>query len=167
MPKPIIVSYSELDTYRQCPLKHQLAYVQRWTKEAPEGKALARGTLWHQVMDAHYSTIKAAQQRLPGFSVPKSDEAEVLAECWVAVQPLLFDPISGQQTEDQKLIEWMYRGYVEVYGADRDWQVLEVERSTQIPLPGESGRASSRYRLKVKIDHQMRVLTAAQLARIA
>ena len=152
MPKLIVVSYSELDTYRQCPLKHELAYKQRWTKQAPEGKALARGTLWHQVMDTHYRTLRALQQTLPGFSVPKTLEVDALSHCWQAVRPLLHDDRTGTQTDDQRLIEWMYYGYVKVYGADRQWQIVEVERSTQIPLPGESGRASSRYRLKVKMD---------------
>ena len=153
MPNSVVVSYSELDTFRQCPLKHQLAYVQRWTKPPAEGRALARGTLWHKTMEAHYRALQESQTDLPGFSIPKTDEPAILDRVWrTDIQPLLYDTQTGQQTPDQKLIEWMYRGYVEVYGADRQWKILQVERSAQIPLPADSGRPSSRYRLKIKID---------------
>ena len=36
----IVVSYSELDTFRQCPMKHALAYKQRWTRPVEEGSPL-------------------------------------------------------------------------------------------------------------------------------
>ena len=151
--KTTIVSYSELDTYRQCPLKHQLSYRQRWTKPAQEGRALARGSLWHKVMELHYLALQIAQESTPGWSIPANVEAQTLNTIWqTVIRPLLSDPATGEQTPDQALIEWMYRGYIKMWGADRDWQILEVERTGFAPLPAESGRDSSRYRLKVKMD---------------
>lgn len=146
-----IVSYSELDTYRQCPLKHQLAYLQRWTRPNQEGSALDKGTLYHAVLEAHYRTIWAAQREL-GRRVHASEEADILAACRQAVRPLLSNPVTGTQTETQVLIEWMYQGHVQRYGADRDWLILGVEDNRLMPLLAESGRTSPTYRLKMKID---------------
>ena len=51
------VSYSEIDSARQCLLKHQFGYKERW-QPPTEGRALVRGKLWHNVMEDHYRAIK-------------------------------------------------------------------------------------------------------------
>lgn len=143
--EPIIVSYSELDTYRQCPLKHQLGYKLRYRKETTSD-ALNRGTLWHHIMEAHYTTLKTwwdgDRDMAEGF---------VLEVARQAVEKILED--SG--SEHAELVAWMYQGYVDHYGIDDNWRPLALEYAFQIPLPNEKGRPS-RYHLKGKIDAIMR-----------
>lgn len=147
----VVVSFSELDAYRQCPMKHALAYKQRWTRPQEEESALNKGKLWHAVMEEHYNIIKAAQHVL-GRRIHKNEERGVLETCWSAVARHLADPISGEQSDIQALVEWMYRGHVAMWGADLDWLIVAVEHSAEVPLPSPSGRASNRYYLKIKID---------------
>lgn len=126
MPKTQTVSWSEIDAYRQCPFKHDLAYRQRWTRPTREGGALSRGTLWHAVMEQHY--------------LKQPD----------GVANLLCLP-NGEQTEDQELIQWMYEGYVQQWGEDPDWTILAVEYANEFWLPTLQG-GRSRFKIKMKID---------------
>lgn len=151
MAEPIVVSYSELDTFRQCPLKHHLAYRQRWTKERSEDGALGRGTLWHKVLETHYLVIQQHQKQPLGTPIASVPAAAVLAAASKAVMALLFDPQTGAQTPTQELILWMYEGHVKQYGIDEQWQIIAVEYADSHPLLDEHGR-KSRYHLKVKID---------------
>lgn len=148
------VSFSELDTGRQCPLKWYLAYQQRWAKPAEPGGALSRGTLFHKVMEAHYGALKEIQE--PGH--PKrgwrgSERSLIRVIGWIwdeKVAPLLHDQ-DGQQTEEQQLIEWMYRGYVEHYGLDLDWEIIATEWAPRVALLVPSGEPSQ-FVLKLKVD---------------
>jgi hypothetical protein len=145
VPKQIVVSYSELDTYRQCPLKHLLAYKQRWTKDKAEDSALGKGTLWHKVMEAHYETLKMFQND-PAVVT----EREILKVARAAVTPLLFGD-RGKQTEVQELMEWMYEGHIERYGKDGEFTIVGIELGPHVPLPWPNGRPSH-YVLKTKLD---------------
>ena len=122
-----VVSYSELDTYRQCRYKHELAYRQRWQPDETAA-ALSRGKLFHEVLERHY-------QGLP------QDE----------IRGLLSDPQSGAQTEEQELVEWIYDGYRTLYGADPDWEIQAVELAVEEWLPTPKGNRSS-FRMKGKVD---------------
>lgn len=135
---PIVISWSEIDTFRQCPFKHHLAYRERWqTEEAKE--VLARGTAWHEILEAHYSG---------------ADE-EVL------LRLLGQDEYTLEQTDRQMLLEWMWNGYLDMWEKeDRTWQVKAVEWKGFAPLPNPWG-GPSRFMLKVKID-----LLAAQRGRL-
>lgn len=141
MAKTITVSFSELDCFKQCPHKHRLAYKDRWVSDQ-KAPALARGTLWHLVLEHHYRTIQAAQRA--GCGVPTVDELAT------KVLPLLYLP-DGSQDEEQTLIEWMYLGYLEQYGLDPYWDVVAVEHAPEVYLPTERG-GRSRFKLKLKID---------------
>lgn len=152
--EPIIVSYSELDTYRQCPLKHHLLYGQRWTKPAKEGSALAKGSLYHAVMEEHYRVIKEYQDQHAGKNPkPGSDEEKMLLhKARAAVWPLLWDGKAGRFHNDIcDLIAWMYEGHVENYGLMLDWRIVGVEHQIITPLRDERGRRT-RYHLKAKLD---------------
>lgn len=146
-----IVSYSELDTYRQCPLKHRLAYLDRWTKAPQDGSALDRGTRWHLVMEAHYGTIRSIQQTL-GRRIHADEVDRYLPQVVAAVVPLLYDPDTGEQSETQELLQWMYEGYVANYGLDLDWLINEIEFAATVPFATNTGRPSSAYALKLRID---------------
>lgn len=137
---PIVVSYSELDTFRQCPLKHYFAYVQRYTKTMlPGSPALSRGSLWHLAMETHYNTIKD-NRNLASLRLARSK-----------VDTLLQDPKTGQRDEQQALIWWMYEGHVERYNYDREWTIEGVEVSFEVELvPATPGNPP--IHLKGKID---------------
>jgi len=131
-----VVSYSELDTYRQCPLKHQWAYKERWKKPAAEGGALAKGSLWHLVLEDHYLTL------MNGGTLVEAEKAARLH---------LMDQVTGYQSETQELLEWIYDGHVAHYGAEEHWKILAVEYPFQINLKDPDGNDSP-YDLKGKID---------------
>lgn len=145
MSKVHVVSWSELNTLRRCPFKHKLAYRERWVE--PElSPALAKGTLWHAVMEAHYNTL----MQLQGPARARQSSTYVAKLLNEATQPLLYGD-GGKQTEVQELIEWMYRGYVEHYGTDDDWKIKAVEHGARIWLPTQNG-GRSRFLFKMKMD---------------
>lgn len=155
MPDPIIVSYSELDTYRQCPLKHAIQYGMRWTKPPKEDSALTKGSLYHNVMEEHMRVIKSfqdAQHAANGSTrIPAKQHKMVLEKARESVDKFLVDAVTGEQSANQGLIEWMYDGWVANYGINEDWRVMGVEHQIITPLRDERGRRS-RYHLKAKID---------------
>ena len=153
----ITVSYSELDTFRQCPLKHQLAYKERWTKPPQPGGALDKGSQWHAVLEQHYLELKACQDREGALTVSADEFA---ARAMGRIRPLLYhdDGSGGFRSETAELIAWMYSGYLQRWGIDPYWKILSVEHNAVVPLytpmnreTGEAGR-KTRFRLKVKID---------------
>jgi PD-(D/E)XK nuclease superfamily len=151
-PEPIIVSYSELDTFRQCPLKHYISYTQRWTKPPKPDSALAKGSLWHMIMEIHYRVIRDHQTGNGGKAVPVREEKDVLAEAYAQIRPILWDETLGVYKNDVcELIDWMYQGHVDQWGIDRDWKILGVEHQIITPLRDARGR-KSRYHLKAKMD---------------
>jgi RecB family exonuclease len=131
------VSFSEIDTYRQCPHKHELAYKQRWTT-TETSEALTRGTLWHLLLERHYLELmtrdNTVQQRLT--------QARDLT---------LTD--AGEHAE---LLEWMYDGYIKQYGLDEHWEIVAVEHQVNTPLPTLNG-GRSHFTLKAKIDLVVRM----------
>lgn len=136
-----IVSYSELDTMRQCPLKHELAYVHRYTKKQPPDSALSKGTMWHAVLEAHYRTIQAAQRE------DVADTAKLLKDCRLAAEQVL----DNADPDLADLGWWMYDGFTSLYGTDEDWRILAVEHNATCRLLTPRGTRSGFY-LKMKID---------------
>lgn len=154
MPKIQIVSYSELDTFRQCPLKHFLGYKQRWTKEKGEDSALTKGTYWHKVMETHSLVLQKHQQNPTQARSPRYD-LEILRDAREQVAELFFDEHGNYLNSNSELMEWMYKGHVERYGTDREFTTVGVEIGFQVPLPWPDGRPSH-YHLKGKIDRLVR-----------
>lgn len=142
--KAEIVSYSEIETYRQCRLKHQLSYIEKWRTAGDEAEALARGTLFHTVMENHYRMIHEVGR------------GEVTAEdLTLAVMPFLAEEGTGAQSERQELVEWIYRGYVELYGLDDHWEIIGVETPFMEPLRWPNGEESG-FMLAGTIDLTVR-----------
>lgn len=127
------VSYSELADFRQCAHKWQLGYVEKWTP-AEVSAALNKGRLWHEVMEAHY----------------RKDGVDCLS-----VADLLH-PVDGEQDDVQVLVEWMYEGFLQRYGQDEEWEVLESEKRDEINLPIPGGKRRSPIHLVIKIDQLRR-----------
>lgn len=149
---PIIISWSEIDAYRQCPFKHHNLYRERWQEPTP-GPALVRGTAWHQVMEHHYQALMALPHRgrKPGTALMKSRQPEVRQHIDAINQLLGRDSKTLQPTEQQTLLDWMYTGYLETYGTDPEWEIVAVEWKGVVPLPNPEG-GPSRFLLKAKID---------------
>lgn len=134
-----VVSYSEVDTYRQCRLKHQLSYLERWNTD-DTAPALSRGTLFHSVLEAHYRLLAHLREV----------DVEVTAEdLFLAVAPLLYEEGTGRQTDEQELVEWIYQGYVEDYRLDDgdpepnwSWEIYAIEYPLDVVLPEEDGSDS-------------------------
>lgn len=132
----IVVSPSEILTARQCPLKHQLAYAERWSKPESESSALGLGTLWHSALEAHRRALFA------GDPLEKAIDAA-------------FDVIEAvQDPEVADLLGWMYSGYTRFYGDDSDLDVIDIEMGFEIDLPRPKGWPATEvdFRLKGKID---------------
>ena len=127
------VSYSELDTIRQCRLKHHLAYKERWRSSGDTPPALSRGSLFHKIMEAHYLMLRSRYRTQTAI-----DE--------------LIDPLSYLADDDEsELVRWMYDGYRDVYGDDTSWEILAVELRVERWLLTDAGRLS-RFKLKGIID---------------
>lgn len=150
--EPIIVSYSELDTYRQCPLKHQLAYKERWRKDQGVGSALHKGSMWHKVLEDHYTVIMGLWDNKLIDMDADPFHAEYLEMCRAATRKHLINDETGDYiNEDAALVDWMYQGHVDHYGLDLEWTPLAIEFAFQLPLVNENGRPS-RYQIKGKLD---------------
>ena len=137
----ITVTYSELDAFRQCPLKHQWSYVDKYRNDPGEGSALSRGSLWHRVMEAHYLLLQ---------DHPEWDEETPARFKQFMLQHILTDEAGGQ-SEDQELIEWMYDGYLEMYGPDSQWEPILVEQAGEVRLRTPDGKPT-KFFLRFKID---------------
>ncbi len=138
MSERLTVSWSELDAYRQCPKKHQLAYKQRWSKPPREDSALAKGNLIHEVLEAHYKALKAK----PGDML---NVLEAVGKCIDQMEA------RGVDKEMIDLVMWIYEGYVKMYGLDEDWEILAVEHTIIQPLMAHPN-VKSRFDLKAKVD---------------
>lgn len=150
----VTISWSELDTFRQCPKKHDIYYIQRWTAEPKDDSPLGKGSLWHRVMETHFNTIKAHQTTNDsGQTVWDCSGDELLEFCLDAVG----NTIAVMEIEEERdpaviqVIKWMYAGYVETYGLDEEWDIIAVENTVIVPLYEADG-SESWVRLKVKLD---------------
>ncbi len=119
----IAVRHSELRDFRECPLKHRIKWSEGWRSPRRNDDAQI-GTMWHSILEAHYS---APDEDRPGAGW---DEFNFLA--------------AGGHANDEQVskLSWMYKGYLEAYGDDPDWDVLMVERELEVPLYTDAGRRS-------------------------
>jgi hypothetical protein len=166
----VTISFSELDTFRQCPFKHELAYKERWVPPTT-APALARGTAWHAMLEAHYSTIK--DLTADALLLPGEDDGEphVAADytdrwaqtLWTQAQLNAYRWLvdAGLPPDEEDLLRWMYAGYVDRWAGD-DWgikagtRILAVEHAAEVWLPTDRG-GRSRFKLKLKLDLVVRI----------
>jgi hypothetical protein len=104
-------------------------------------------------MQVHYQTLRAHQT---SRRQQVTEERSLLTKARKAVEPLFYDHDTGEQSEGQVLLEWMYNGYVAMWRNDPEWWIDDIERTMVVPLPavtpGMHGKLSKRYFLKTKID---------------
>src|SRR5690606_24497661 len=149
---PRTVSFSELQTARQCPLKHQLSYVERWTKDPDLMSALSKGTAWHMVLEEHYREIKHHQDAAQQLGRDWRENLGTIGRlCRERVAALISDVIEPRGAELADLIRWMYEGFLARWGLDEEWRILAVEHQATCRLPTPRG-APSQFKLKMKID---------------
>lgn len=134
----VVVSYSEIDTYRQCGHKWELGWRERW-RPAAQSPALKRGTDFHTLMEYHYQVARVGRA---GGQWPGPE---------AMLERARDDVLGGCTDEERELLEWMYAGYLECYGFDPDWEVLATEYSGTADLP-DLGPDYPLFRLKFKID---------------
>lgn len=141
-----VVSYSELASYRQCPLKHELEYNQRWTKENRPDGALAIGSAWHLIMEDHYRAMMLAQDGKMSWEMRQA----------VAVNAGRTRLATMRNDLNYDLLVWMYNGYVEQWKDEAaTWHIEAVERKFIAPLPVEwvdLNRPKPRVGIKVRLD---------------
>jgi hypothetical protein len=131
------VSYSELDTFRQCPLKWSIGYREGW-KPSYEKEAFRLGHIWHEIMERHYLTLQEYQQQEHNTDHQSPQrgaiaEQGLLERCAGEVGAVM-DKLDD---ETRALMEWAYSGYVDAYGCDPDWVILATEQRGQVALePG-------------------------------
>jgi len=150
-----IVSWSELSDARQCPMKHKKAYRERWQTTPTGTDALSKGSCYHSVMDVHFSALKATQ----GEYYNPAQDSDRLEYAVSAAQQRIDEMRQDREYPEEtiELVEWMYVGYVEMYGIDRDWRILAVETTHHVPFyepignTGEWQRVDD-FELKIKID---------------
>jgi hypothetical protein len=140
-----IVSYSELASYRQCPLKHHLEYNQRWTKEQRPDGALAKGSAWHLVMEDHYRAMQLAQDG-------KHEPADRWAKAVMAGRKRLH---SMRNDLNYDLLVWMYDGYIKQWKDEaKTWHIEAVERKfvAELPRIDNGDDVGSKIGIKVRLD---------------
>lgn len=126
------VSYSQISSFRQCPLKWQLQKVDNLVSPV-EHPRRALGSAWHSVLEAHYRTFQRNDAEGHGRN---------LIEAYAAAEYEI--ERAGLDAEGQETLRWMYDGYVELYDDDADWEILEVEYEFSVPL-ARIGKVSYHY----------------------
>lgn len=116
-------SWTELSTYRQCPHKHALQYVDGWRTDKLK-KPLAIGIAWHKILEYHYQgmivdDLAGALEQIIG----------VLDE-WDARNP------ESEYHEIGAALAWMYDGYRQRWSVDdSQWEIIDVEGEIELKLP--------------------------------
>lgn len=149
----IVVSPSELDTMRQCPLKHKLLYHERWTvRDRPESHALSFGTLWHKLTEGHYRAIEDQQRKAhEGAGSWRAFDRDTARDRARASVDEVLAGVEDEEVADR--LRWMYEGHLAAYGLDDDWQIMAVEHSAEVDLPAPEGfDPEIRFRMKMKMD---------------
>jgi hypothetical protein len=112
-------SFSELDAYRQCPLKWHIRYDLRLDTDKVKIN-LERGSAWHAILEDHYNAIRAGKTSVDELVLAVSRSFEIAA-----------DTLGGEEADT---LLWMYKGYLERWGNDDEWEILEVEARFDVPL---------------------------------
>lgn len=154
---PVVVRHSRLKDFRQCPLKHELTWNQRWTGEPSLASQL--GTAWHEVLESHYTEIRNQQREhldthphrnLRNFLL-RTDPVEDRA--WATID---------KYPEFAETLDWMYEGYREQHGFDETWQILAIEEEIEAPLRDADGNPT-RFVLQWHTDLLVRDLSTGYI----
>lgn len=154
-PPPVIVGQSEVQDFRQCPLKHKFRWRDGWYLPAGHAEAnqkSAIGTQWHSILARHYGLIKELQQAnrpIDGDYIGREVGKFVVA---------LADSLDLDD-ERVALLLWMYEGYVQRWGFDRDWEIVNIEQTLVAPIFDPYTGERTRFMLRFTADLVVRVIS--------
>lgn len=137
-----VVGRSELDDFRQCPLKHRFRYVDGWYLPATHAEANQKsviGTMWHHVQAQHYrrkQEVEAADEEYT------TEQAAAIMGAAITEIVDLYEMTGEAAEEREALLTWMAAGYLQRWGVDPDWEIEAVELRLTIPIadPDQPGR---------------------------
>lgn len=145
MNDPASTSWTEISTFRQCPHKHKLQYMDRWRSDKVS-RPLGLGILWHEIMDFHYRGVKDAGQ----------PDTESIVE--ILNQHGAKDPEHPNHDLGATCL-WMYHGYREwAKTFDFGWTIKEVEIEFRVPLPGTNIELVGRIDLVIEFQRHLWVV---------
>lgn len=121
------VSYSQISTFRQCPLKWELQSLER-LRPPTDKPQLVLGQAVHRVLEAHYNIL--AHGAANGWSTDGMAEAARDAAVFT-IERLLADGLPDDLAER---VGWIYDGYANRYGIDPEWEILGVEQEIDVPM---------------------------------
>ena len=137
-----VLTYSALNTFRNCPRKYRLRYVENLRRpEQPE--SLAFGSVIHEALEQWY--------RLP------ADGLRLLA-----ILNLIDSKYPGRSADPQQKAAWhlaraIVTGYAARY-AQEEFEVLEVEKAFDCDIRNpDTGRLSQTFTIAGKVDGIVRV----------
>lgn len=158
MTERLTISSSEIDAYQRCPFAWMLGYRERWRSPFTGDKPVDKGSCFHVVLETHYNSLKSTQDD-PDLPI------DVRLDLAINASMERIDHMRETNEYPVDTIEavvWMYMGYIEMYGADKGWRILEVESTHVVPLyepesvangvPQGEWRQAEDFDLKVKID---------------
>lgn len=129
MTTELIIRYSELATLTDCQLKHKLSYASGLS--TPPSKRLVLGSAYHALMQGHYEAFRDAdtQKRGRDLKLARQSAGHRLNE---------YRRGEGAEHIDEEMLEqlrWMYAGYIERWGDDRDFdRFLIIDEKRVVPL---------------------------------
>lgn len=128
-----MIRTSERKTFKRCPQQWWWAWQEGLVLGDPS-KALWFGTLWHMVMADYY---KKGTKRSKDYidlwrHLCNTPDAEGMFQA--------VDDMGEEWVDLRELGEIMLRGYVEHWGGDKDWDVIQTEYSGQVLIPRIDGK---------------------------
>lgn len=133
------VSYSELSTFQQCPLKWWLNYELGFRQDPSMRKpALAKGTVWHAMLEAWFLELRRADEEAGVTSAYQSMEARSATKARKAAiealeRTIAEEPVAGSADTVEDLL-WMLDGHEEAWGVDENWEIVGVEVNLDVRL---------------------------------
>lgn len=152
-PPPIVVGQSEVQDFRQCPLKHKLRWRDGWylpTGHAEADRKSAIGTQWHSILACHYKLIQECQQ--DGREVDPERIGKMVGKHIGALATAL-----DLDDERVALLTWMYEGYIKRWGLDPDWEIVNIEQTLVTPIFDPETGERTRFMLRWTADLVVRV----------
>jgi len=141
-PNKSILTYSALNTFRNCPRKYKLRYMDGLTPRE-KAESLAFGSGVHESLQKWYS-LPADETRL--LRVLDFIDMQFPGRCGDARQKQLWH-----------MARAMFAGYAACY-ADEEFEVVEIEKEFQAEIRNpDTGRASQTFIIAGKVDGIVRV----------
>lgn len=153
---PVIIGQSELADFRQCPLKHQFRWRMGWYQpdtgpSDPRNKS-AIGTQFHAILAKHYGLLRELQRA--GREIDGDFIGREVGKFIGALGEML-----GLDEERMSLLQWMYEGYIERWGFDRDWEIVAIEQTLITPIFDPDTGERTRFQLRWTADLVVRVIS--------